>query len=208
MSLTRCIVADDHPALVTAVVDLLSENGYDVVATADNGLAALAAVTEFEPALALVDYHMPRLSGGELVRRLREQCPEMRVAVYTAEADARVVTEVLDAGAEAVVLKESPLGDLVRALDSILSGRPYVDAALASAAVDGRIKAVGAPALTSRELEVLRLLAEGLSHQAIADCLDIGSETVRTHARKAAGRLGAKTRTQAVASAIRLRLIA
>jgi DNA-binding NarL/FixJ family response regulator len=207
VSLTRCIVADDHPALVTAVVDLLSENGYDVVSTAGNGDAALAAATELEPELALVDYHMPRLSGGELVRQLREACPGLRVAVYTAEADARVVTEVLDAGAEAVVLKESPLGDLVRALDSILAGRPYVDAALASVAIDGRIR-VGAPTLTTREIEVLELLAAGLSHQAIADRLDIGSETVRTHARKAAGRLGAKTRTQAVASAIRLRLIA
>jgi DNA-binding NarL/FixJ family response regulator len=208
MSLTRCILADDHPALLTAIVDLLSENGYEVVATASNGEAALIAASELEPALALVDYHMPRLSGGELVRRLLEACPEMRVAVYTAEADARVVTEVLDAGAQAVVLKESPLSDLVRALDSVLSGRPYVDAALASAAIDGRIRAVSAPALTSRELEVLELLAEGMSHQAIADRLEIGSETVRTHARKAAGRLGAKTRTQAVASAIRLRLIA
>jgi two-component system, NarL family, nitrate/nitrite response regulator NarL len=208
VSLPRCIVADDHPALVTAVVDLLGANGYDVVGTANDGQAALTAATDAAPDLALVDYRMPRLHGGELVRRLRQACPTARVAVYTAEADSSVVAEVLDAGAEAVVLKESPLGDLVRALDSVLAGRPYVDAALASVAFDGRLKAVGAPALTSRELEVLELLSEGLSHQAIARRLDIGSETVRTHARKAAGRLGAKTRTQAVASAIRLRLIA
>src|SRR5688572_5675392 len=206
MSLRRCIVADDHPALVSAVVDLLEEHGYDVAATAHDGTAALAAAAQHEPDLALVDYRMPRLSGGELVRRLRKACPQTRVAVYTAEADPRVVTEVLDAGAQAVVLKESPLGDLVRALDSVLSGRPYVDAALASIAIAGRNTV--APALTPRELEVLELLAEGLSHEAIAQRLDIGSETVRTHARKAAGRLGAKTRTQAVASAIRLRLIA
>jgi DNA-binding NarL/FixJ family response regulator len=204
----RCIVADDHPALVSAVVDLLAEHGFDVAATASDGQLALAAAVEHEPELALVDYRMPRLGGGELVRRLRETCPATRVAVYTAETDPRIVTEVLDAGAQAVVLKESPLGDLVRALDSVLTGRPYVDAALASVALD-RSRAGGtAPALTARELEVLELLAEGLSHEAIAQRLGIGSETVRTHARKAAGRLGAKTRTQAVASAIRLRLIA
>lgn len=208
MSRPRCIVADDHPALVTAVVDLLGENGYEVVAAVHDGPAALAAAIAAEPELALVDYRMPRLHGGELVRRLREACPAMHVAVYTAEADSAVVAEVLDAGAKAVVLKESPLGDLVRALDAALAGRPYVDASLASMALDGRLKAVGTPALTSRELEVLELLAEGLSHEAIARRLEIGSETVRTHARKAAGRLGAKTRTQAVASAIRLRLIA
>jgi two-component system, NarL family, nitrate/nitrite response regulator NarL len=208
VSLPRCVVADDHPALVTAVVDLLEENGYAVAATAHNGHAALAAVTAEEPDVALVDYRMPHLHGGELVRRLRAACPATRVVVYTAEADSSVVAEVLGAGAEAVVLKESPLGDLVRALDSVLAGRPYVDAALAGVAFDGRLTAVGAPTLTSRELEVLELLAEGLSHEAIARRLEIGSETVRTHARKAAGRLGAKTRTQAVASAIRLRLIA
>jgi two-component system nitrate/nitrite response regulator NarL len=207
MSLVRCIVADDHPALLSAVVDLLEEHGYDVAASVHNGEAALAAVAEHEPDLALVDYRMPRLGGGELVRRLRTVCAGTRVAVYTAETDPRVVTEVLDAGARAVVLKESPLGDLVRALDSVLAGRPYVDAALASVAIGGRPDGA-APALTPRELEVLELLAEGLSHEAIAQRLDIGSETVRTHARKAAGRLGARTRTQAVASAIRLRLIA
>jgi two-component system, NarL family, nitrate/nitrite response regulator NarL len=208
VSSPSCIVADDHPALVTAVVDLLVEHGYDVAAIAHDGPTALAAATEKQPDIALVDFRMPRLSGGELVRRLRQSCPRTRVAVYTAEADPRVVTEVLDAGAEAVVLKESPLGDLLRALDSLLSGRPYVDSALASVALDGRVRAEGAPTLTARELEVLELLAEGLSHEAIARRLEIGSETVRTHARKAAGRLGAKTRTQAVASALRLRLIA
>lgn len=208
MSIARCIVADDHPALVSALVDLLGESGYEVVATARDGAAALTAVVDAEPDLALVDYRMPRLAGGELVRRLRAACPSVRVAVYTAEADSAVVAEVLDAGADAVVLKESPLGDLVRALESILAGRPYVDAALASLAIAGRLSPTAVPALTRRELEVLRLLAEGLSHEAIAQTLEIGSETVRTHARKAAGRLGAKTRTQAVASAIRLRLIA
>ena len=203
----RCVVADDHPALVSAVVDLLDETGFDVVATADDGQAALAAAAGAAPDLALVDYRMPRLGGGELVRRLRDACPEARIAVYTAEADASVVCEVLDAGAHAVVLKESPLGDLVRALESILVGRPYVDAALAGLALDGRLAPGGVPVLTTRELEVLQLLAEGLSHEAIASRLEIGSETVRTHARKAAGRLGARTRTQAVASAIRLGLI-
>ena len=208
MNRPRCLVADDHPALVTALTDLLGESGYDVVATAPDGRAALAAAAEFEPDLAVVDYRMPRLHGGELVRRLLETCPALRIAVYTAEADSAVVTEVLDAGAAAVVLKESPLGDLVRALEAVRAGRPYVDAALASVAIAGRTRSGGAPTLTNRELQVLRLLADGLSHEAIAQRLEIGSETVRTHARKAAGRLGAKTRTQAVASAIRLRLIA
>jgi DNA-binding NarL/FixJ family response regulator len=207
VSAPRCIVADDHPALVAALVDLLGDNGFDVVAAAYDGRAALRAARASAPDVALVDFRMPQLGGTELVRQLRAACPETRVAVYTAETDPAVVTAVLTAGADAVVLKESPVTDLVRALRSVLSGRPYVDAALATAAIEGRTRVGPAPELTPRELEVLTLLAEGLSHEAIGRRLDIGAETVRTHARKAADRLGARTRTQAVASAIRLRLL-
>jgi two-component system nitrate/nitrite response regulator NarL len=203
----RCILADDHPALVAALVDLLEANGYEVVATAHDGLTALEAARVSAPDVALVDFRMPHLAGAELVRRLRASSPGTRIAVYTAETDPEVVTAVLTAGADAVVLKESPLTDLLRALGSVLAGRPYVDAALAGAAIAGRARGRGTPDLTVREVEVLGLLAEGLSHEAIAKRLEIGPETVRTHARKAADRLGARTRTHAVATAIRQRLL-
>jgi two-component system, NarL family, nitrate/nitrite response regulator NarL len=203
----RCILADDHPALVAALVDLLEANGYEVVATARDGLAALEAARVSAPDVALVDFRMPHLAGAELVRRLRASSPGTRIAVYTAETDPEVVTAVLTAGADAVVLKESPLTDLLRALGSVLAGRPYVDAALAGAAIAGRARGRGTPNLTPREVEVLGLLAEGLSHEAIAKRLEIGPETVRTHARKAADRLGARTRTHAVATAIRQKLL-
>jgi DNA-binding NarL/FixJ family response regulator len=123
----------------------------------------------------------------------------MRVAVYTADADERVVSAALAAGADAVVLKEAPLPDLIRALEAALDGRTYVDPALAPLG--------GAPELRPRELDVLRLLADGLSHEAIGERLEITAETVRSHVRKASARLGASTRTQAVASALRLGLI-
>jgi two-component system nitrate/nitrite response regulator NarL len=203
----RCILADDHPALVAALVDLLEQNGYDVVATAHDGLSALEAARLAAPDVAVVDFRMPHLAGAELVRRLRMASPRTRIAVYTAETDPEVVTAVLTAGADAVVLKESPLTDLLRAIGSVLAGRPYVDAALASAAIAGRARGRGTPDLTAREVEVLGLLAEGLSHDAIAKRLEIGPETVRTHARKAADRLGARTRTHAVATAIRQKLL-
>jgi two-component system nitrate/nitrite response regulator NarL len=204
----RCILADDHPALVAALVDLLEQNGYDVVATAHDGLSALEAARLSSPDVAVVDFRMPHLAGAELVRRLRAASPRTRIAVYTAETDPEVVTAVLSAGADAVVLKESPLTDLLRAMGSVLAGRPYVDAALAGAAIAGRARGGrGSPDLTAREVEVLGLLAEGLSHDAIAKRLEIGPETVRTHARKAADRLGARTRTHAVATAIRQRLL-
>ena len=203
--MTLCLVADDHPALVAAVCDYLRDEDFEIVGPASDGLQALAAVEELRPELAVVDYRMPRVGGRELVSRIKEISPSTRVAVYTAEADEQLVVEALDAGADAIVLKEAPLEDLVRALRSILAGRPYVDPALAGAAFASGTRP--ASRLTAREVDVLTLLAEGLSHEAIGGRLEIASETVRTHARKAADRLGAKTRTQAVATAIRLGLI-
>lgn len=203
--MTLCLVADDHPALVAAVCDYLRDEDFEIVGPASDGVQALAAVEELRPELAVVDYRMPRVGGRELVSRIKEISPSTRVAVYTAEADEQLVVEALDAGADAIVLKEAPLEDLVRALRSILAGRPYVDPALAGAAFASDTRP--ASRLTAREVDVLTLLAEGLSHEAIGGRLEIASETVRTHARKAADRLGAKTRTQAVATAIRLGLI-
>lgn len=200
-----CLIADDHPALLTAIADYLGENGFEVTAAVATGSAAVAAAAHSRPALALLDYRMPGAAGAQLVREVKDASPHTRVAVYTADADERVVSEVLAAGADGVVLKDSPLDDLVRALTSILEGRPYVDPGLAPL---GLVRAPAKAELTTREVEVLTLLAEGLSHEEIGKRLEIGPETVRTHARKAADRLGARTRTQAVATAIRLGLLA
>lgn len=200
-----CVIADDHPALLVAVADYLEQNGFDVVAAAGNSAAALSAARETRPALALLDYRMPGSAGAALVRGVKQASPETRVAVYTADADEHLVAEALAAGADGVVLKDAPLDDLVRALRSVHDGRPYVDPGLAPF---GLVRNSGKSGLTPREVEVLRLLADGLSHEEIGRQLEIGPETVRTHARKAADRLGARTRTQAVAKAIRLGLLA
>ena len=197
----RCLIADDHPALTSAVAAYLSHNGFDIVGPASDGQRAVAIATEEQPELALVDFRMPRLSGLDLITKLREVSPDTRVVVYTADADEQIASDVLEAGAAALVLKEAPLADLVRALESTLAGGSYLDPALTR---------IAAPAtkLTQRELDVLGLLAEGLQHEEIGRRLGISSETVRTHLRKASDRLGASTRTQAVATALRLGLIA
>jgi DNA-binding NarL/FixJ family response regulator len=195
----RCLLADDHPALTSAVSAYLSENGFTVVGPVPDGRRAVLLAAEEKPELALIDYRMPRLAGVELIKALREASPKTRIAVYTAEADERIAHEVLEAGAVALVLKEAPLADLVRALEAALAGGSYLDPALAGA-VPGK-------KLTQRELDVLGLLAEGLQHEEIGRRLGISSETVRTHLRKACDRLGAATRTQAVATALRLGLI-
>lgn len=199
----RCLVADDHPAMVVAVAEYLAQSGYEVVGPAADGDAAVAMAAGEQPQVALVDYHMPRLAGQELLRRLADVAPSTLLVVYTAEADAALARDILAAGAHALVLKEAPLADVVRALAAVLAGQTYVDPG-----VGGPLGgANGKSAPTPRELEVLAHLADGLTHEEIGRRLGISSETVRAHARKVAGRLGAKTRTQAVATALRQGLI-
>jgi DNA-binding NarL/FixJ family response regulator len=200
MSHATVLVADDHPALLAAVVSYLDANDYDVVGPARDGDEARALAIKAQPELALLDWRMPRLAGTDLVRAIVASSPDTRVVVYTADADQPLAADALDAGAVAVILKEAPLADLVRALDVVLQGRTYLDPAL-------RRSPAARSTLTERELDVLRLLADGLRHEEIGRRLGIGSETVRTHLRKASDRLGAATRTQAVATALREGLI-
>ena len=197
----RCLVADDHPALSVAVCDVLAENGMDVVGPAADGARALELAREEQPELALLDYRMPRLEGAALVAALHEASPGTAILVYTAEASAQVARDALEAGASGLVLKDAPLADLGRALEAVRAGGSYVDPGVTHADAQ-------AVELTARELDVLALTADGLSHEEIGARLGIGAETVRTHLKKACARLGASTRTQAVASALRLGLIA
>lgn len=203
MTSARCLVVDDHPALVRAVADFLEASGVEVVGEAPDGARALELLERGRPDVAVVDFRMPRFAGTALIERLRAVAPRLRVVVYTADADEAVVRGALEAGASAIVLKESPLPDLVRAIRTSLNGSTYVDPALAPLGPAARTPAD----LTERELQVLRLLSEGLSHDEVGRTLSISGETARAHMRKACERLGATTRTQAVATALRRGLI-
>jgi DNA-binding NarL/FixJ family response regulator len=200
MSDARCLIADDHPALTSAISAYLAESGFEIVGPAVDGRGAVELVAAETPEVALVDYRMPRLSGTELIRAVKEASPDTAIAVYTADADETLAEEAFEAGANAVILKAAPLGDLVRALQAVLAGNSYLDPALHRLTQP-------ASRLTERELDVLRLLAEGFPHEEIGKTLGISSETVRTHLRKASDRLGASTRTHAVATALRMGLI-
>jgi DNA-binding NarL/FixJ family response regulator len=204
MSPVRCVVVDDHPALLHVLSSALGEGDLDVCATANDGRRAVEAVHEHAPDVVVADYRLPSLAGAELVAAIREAAPEAQVVVYTGDADQKVWAEALAAGARGLVLKDAPLADLRRAIDTVLAGRTYLDPTLAAHALTDT---PAEPALTPREVDVLTLLAEGLSHEEIGTRLAIGTETVRTHVRKATDRLGASTRTQAVALALRKGLI-
>ncbi|HEX2111044.1 MAG TPA: response regulator transcription factor [Gaiellaceae bacterium] len=201
-----CLVADDHPAMVEALVGLLTDRGIHVVARVGDGEAALAKLARLRPSIAVLDVRLPGLSGIEVTRRAVLASPPTAVVLYTAYGDSAVLMDALDAGARGLVLKDSPLPDLVRAVETVLAGGTYVDPVLAGGFAR-RHSDSDLPDLTRRERDVLRLLADGLSNEEIGRRLFLSPETVRTHVRKAMRKLDANTRTQAVAEALRRSLI-
>jgi DNA-binding NarL/FixJ family response regulator len=203
---TTVVVADDHPAMLTAVSDVLAKHGFEIVGCAADGSQALALVEQEKPRVALVDVRMPRLSGIEVATRAAVSSPETAIVIYTAFGDRALLSEALDVGARGFVLKEAPLHDLVRAVERVAGGDVYVDPVLAGVLVGG-YATDRLPSLTQREREVLRHLADGHSNDEIGRQLHISPETVRTHVRKAMTKLEADTRTQAVAIALRQSII-
>jgi DNA-binding NarL/FixJ family response regulator len=206
-ALTSVVVADDHPAVVEAVADVLTEHGIEVAGRARDGDDALEQIELRKPSVAILDLRMPGQSGIAVARLVARSAPDTSVILYTAFGDRALLTEALDAGARGFVLKEAPLAEVVRAVELVASGRTYVDPVLAgvlasSAATEKMTN------LTQRERDVLRLLADGMSNEEIGKSLFISPETVRTHVRKAMAKLDADTRTQAVATALRQSLIA
>jgi len=200
-----CVIADDHPAMLTAIADTLERSGVEVVGRAADGQVALAQIEAHQPQVALVDIRMPRLSGIEVATKAGVVAPNTSIIFYTAYGDRALLSEALDVGARGFVLKEAPLPDLVRAVERVAAGDAYVDPVLAGVLVSAQSEKV--PTLTQREREVLRLLADGQSSDEIGKRLFISPETVRTHVRKAMAKLAADTRTQAVAIALRQSLI-
>lgn len=202
----RCLVADDHPAVLKAVCDYFAANDIEVVGQATDGAAALREIESTAPDVAVVDLNMPRLTGIELTRTLGERSLPTAVLLYTGGGDQALLAEAVDAGARGFLFKESSLAELVRAVRVVHEGGVYVDPVLAGSLATGRAtrKLVE---LTERERDVLRLLAEGRDYDDIGEQLTISPETVRVHVRKAMGRLNANSRTQAVAEAIRQSLL-
>jgi DNA-binding NarL/FixJ family response regulator len=202
-----CLVADDHPAMVEAICAVLEDHDISVAGRARDGAEAYTKLETRRPAVALVDVRMPNLSGLDLVRQAVKAKLPTRVILYTGYGDRALLTEAIDAGAKGFLLKEAPLVDLVRAIEIVARGGTYVDPVLAGVFAVSQANG-STPELTQREREVLRLLADGFANEEIGRQLFISPETVRTHIRKAMTKLGADTRTQAVAKALRLSLIA
>ena len=200
-----CLVADDHPAVLDAVTRYLDQHGVAVVAQATDGGEALAAIEAHRPDIALIDLGMPGIDGFEVIRRARTLSPATAAIVYTGHAETATVDEALDAGARGLVLKAGPLPDLVIAIETVAGGDPYIDPVLMAGFALRRSSET--PALSKREREILRMLSHGMTNEQIGREIFISPETVRTHVRRALVKLGSKTRTEAVSTALRRGLI-
>jgi DNA-binding NarL/FixJ family response regulator len=201
-----CLVADDHPVVLNAAAGYLESQEIAIAGRAADGDQALALMAATQPHVAVLNLRMPKLNGIEVARQARRVSPATATILYTGAMDQPLLTEAMDAGVRGFVLKQAPLQELLRAVRLVADGDAYIDPVLA-----GAMATAGAPVpkvvLTQREREVLRLLADGLSNEQIGKQLYIGAETVRTHIRKAMVKLAAVTRTEAVATALRMSLI-
>jgi two-component system, NarL family, nitrate/nitrite response regulator NarL len=201
MSIT-CVIADDHPPVLQFLSRFLSNNGITITASTTDGEEALRKIGQTHPTVAVLDARMPRLSGLDVLRALTASGSPTRVILYTGYGDDALLSDALDAGVGGVLDKDAPLEDLVRAIRIVAEGGSYLDPTAAAALIAQR-RRNRTRELTHRERDVLRLLAEGNSNEKIGSLLTISPQTVRTHVQKAMEKLGATTRVQAVAIALR-----
>ncbi len=203
---TTCVIADDHPPVLQFLSRYLSNNGITITASTCDGDEALRKIELTRPTVAVLDARMPRRSGIDVLKHLAATRSPTRVILYTGYGDDALLSEALDAGVGGMLDKDAPLDDLVRAIHVVADGGMYVDPAAAAALIDQRRRRRDR-VLTQREREVLRLLADGMTNEVMGAELSISPQTVRTHIQKAREKLGAQTRVQAVATALREGLI-
>jgi DNA-binding NarL/FixJ family response regulator len=183
----RVVIADDHPFYRRGLARLLRRTGIDVVGEAANGGAAIRAAAETQPDLVIMDLNMPGLSGLEATRRLVERSPGSRVLMLSVSAQEADVSNAILAGANGYVLKDEPQEAIIAAIEATASGESMISPRIAAvllrriqASIDAGEDLAGG-GLSARELEVLRLVAEGTADDEIVQTLDLGSTTVSTY---------------------------
>jgi DNA-binding NarL/FixJ family response regulator len=206
----RVVLADDHAVVRKGIREFLEEEGdIAVVAETGDGDEAVALVSEHQPDVAVLDIHMPGVSGIDATRRIKANYPEVRVLILTAYDDDPYVFALLQAGASGYILKTADSGDLVQAVRAVHRGDSALDPAVLKKVVDqlasGRpLAAQGAvESLTDREIEVLRLATKGQTNKAIGQALGISDRTVQGHLANIYGKLGVGSRTEAVTAALK-----
>ena len=197
----RLAIVDDHEALREGLVALLSAHGLDVIGTAGNVAAAVDLVEVDQPDVALIDIRLPDGSGIDLTRELLGRCPQLGVVLYTGDADEELLYSGLDSGARGYALKAGSMPELVNAIERVAAGGSYVDPRLDRVLLSPRATSQ-LPQLSPREREIMHLMAEGLTAEAVGTDLGISVETVRTHVRNVIRKLAARNRVHAIAIAL------
>jgi DNA-binding NarL/FixJ family response regulator len=188
----RVLVADDHPVVRQGLCTMLElEDDIEVVARAADGEEAVLMARREHPDITLLDVQMPVLDGIEALRRIRSDNPEARVIVLTTYRNEDYIFPSLRAGARGYLLKDSSREELTGAIRAVAAGESLLDPDMVDAAKDDG-------GLTSRELEVLSLMADGHNNAQIATALYVSENTVKTHVSKIFAKLGCRDRAAAV----------
>jgi DNA-binding NarL/FixJ family response regulator len=206
MKRLRILLADDH-TMVSAGFKKLLEPDYEVVGSVEDGHALLKAAAELKPDLVIVDVGMPLLNGLDAGRRLKTMMPAVKLVYLTMNSDSDLAKEALEIGASAYLLKNSLPSELLRAVHDVVRGMSYITPQITQALDEGFIRdprEVSRPKyLTSRQREILQLLAEGRSMKEIAYILRITHRTVRFHKAQIMEELGIHSNMQLLQYAIK-----
>lgn len=200
----RIVIADDHAIFRHGLAEVIEqEGGFQVVGEASDGEDAVACYRQQHPDVMLLDLVMPRLDGFETLLRIRRMDPAARVIMLTAIDIDGDIDRILQAGASAYLLKDVSAAELVRCIREVHAGKTQVARPVATspAADFAQVR------LTAREVSVLRLLTEGLDNRGIAERLRISESVVKVHVTRLFHKMGATSRTDLVAIALRRGLV-
>jgi DNA-binding NarL/FixJ family response regulator len=202
MNKLRVFLADDHAIVRQGIKSLVSAQAdMQVVGEAADGQAAIDAVAQTRPDVAILDISLPGMTGVELAQRLQKEAPKVKLLALTLHEGSTFLRQFMQSGGSGYVLKRTLTDELLRAIRTVAEGGIFVDPALVT---QPRKKSTGGtPELSEREEEVLRLIAEGHTNQEIALRFDLSAKTVETYKTRSLVKLGLKTRADIVRHAIR-----